>query len=1182
MLRPFAWIRKLLTKKANNLPIRKRVVTFRPCVERLEDRLAPATLRFLGISNDWSDAANWADQDPMGTGHVPTQQDDVVLENAAQLPIATIAIYDTNAHVNKLTINSGFTIALNGALTVEQFEFFDGVITGAGSLNINYSMLWSGGIMNGLGTTTLQSETTGVINQAPGGLAALGGWTLVNNGDLRWNGAFIVDPGSTIDNRDTLTFSAGNYRFDSTTPVLNGGTLAFDQASVVFTGPLNINNDVHVSASMAGSAVIISGDVTMRNFTLEADLSGSGALTVSNTFRWKSGSLGGDGSIVVLATGTLDLPFGTTRRLDGRTLTVQGQRTWARHEGGTGGSLPTDPADIGIFGDGYFNNTAVRPPALPAGPPVYDDMDEAGILYNAIVRTNTDEDTIWTVLERHSAPELGYISSAYATRYQAEFRALRTDLEAALSEIPDQQIRARALLDGNRPLADAAALHYALTRSGYDYFMLDRATVFRILSRYNTGTPDEIQTKLASLSSAHFGQYSTYLGVLIEQQLSGNDRTYAAYLAGISTDSSTRQRALLYMDACALNDAVQSGSWNNRSESAVQILTRNAAQRDLLLQVYTDCFPATATEEANMGLGQMALLTYRMGRGGWTTAEVDYVNRAYAGDRFALLAARLHDAMDRWGTDEQVVWDTLTGLYADERAMVAQVYRQNYGHTLLEDIVAEFSDNPIGLELTKTLRIFAHGGLTLAEQFWFGMRGWGTDDPAIRAAVVELGQMTPEQIAQVDAEYRALSGGESLRDGLYWDLCGRDWFGADQALRGRPTSLRGEVDLLLESVNYDRWTGTGMTFGDISNILSGSAQSIFNRHGTNLDGSRAELQRLISAYEAGNATEAQVRQQMSIVRRDLGTYTESRDSTTDIFANTLTTAAAVGIGIFSGGSATPVALLLYSVIGAGTNAITHVVLQGQSYDLGELPSDLLTGGIVTATAPLTFMRVPGSPNFITNVLLGAIEGGGNGASLGFAQGALTTAARSSTWDQGFELGVIRVGEAGAVNALIGMPTGAVLGGLIRAMQRLPQLRVSRSWQEHQELVTQNLISSKPGVNIGRQVTLDVTNNVTGEVETIVIDNIYRTSTGAFQLVEAKWSLANNLTDLSNNIRTVPSYTTSQRRAFTWIADGTSVTVRARGARAVEAGLSLIEPIAIVPEIQIHVNNPTGGIVARVY
>ena len=158
--------------------------------------------------------------------------------------------------------------------------------------------------------------------------------------------------------------------------------------------------------------------------------------------------------------------------------------------------------------------------------------------------------------------------------------------------------------------------------------------------------------------------------------------------------------------------------------------------------------------------------------------------------------------------------------------MVAQSYRKNYGIPLLQEFNQKLDPwyRPqwiFGQDLQKTIRIFQSGGLSVAEQFYYAMVGISTDEPAVRAALADLRAMTLEQIAQVDADYQALSG-ETLRVGLRGDLSGRDWFDAQQALRGRPTSLRMEVDRLLESVGFDRWNGTGIAGGDISNADAAS------------------------------------------------------------------------------------------------------------------------------------------------------------------------------------------------------------------------------------------------------------------------------------------------------------------------------------------------------------------------
>jgi hypothetical protein len=428
---------------------------------------------------------------------------------------------------------------------------------------------------------------------------------------------------------------------------------------------------------------------------------------------------------------------------------------------------------------------------------------------------------------------------------------------------------------------------------------------------------------------------------------------------------------------------------------------------------------------------------------GWNTAERNVITQALDGTRFEMLAAKLNAAMVGIGTDNELVWNTLNGLHADERAMVAQTYRRMFTESLYNAIDGDFDDVPgFSRDFTKTIKLLNHGGLTLAERLYYSMYGPGTTTADVRAAVAEMRTMTLSEIQAIDQEYQTLSGGETLENGLWWDLSGRDWLEAQQTLRGRPTTLRQEVDRVIESVGFDRWQGTGLTFGDISNIVNGATQSRLNNHGSNLDGSRSRLEELIVAYENGEATEAEVREQLAIVRQDLEVYSAARDQGAEFFANALTTAAAVGIGIFSGGSATPIALLMYSAIGATTNTVTRVVLQGQSYDLGNLPTDLLVGAISTGTAPFTFFRTGTSPDFLTNVLLGALEGAANAGTIGLLQGAMDTAVRLPTWQDGFQLGILRVGEAGVTNALIGLPTGAAIGGLTRALSSAPTMRRS--------------------------------------------------------------------------------------------------------------------------------------------
>jgi hypothetical protein len=105
----------------------------------------------------------------------------------------------------------------------------------------------------------------------------------------------------------------------------------------------------------------------------------------------------------------------------------------------------------------------------------------------------------------------------------------------------------------------------------------------------------------------------------------------------------------------------------------------------------------------------------------------------------------------------------------------------------------------------------------------------------------------------------------------------------------------------------------------------------------------------------------------------------------------------------------------------------------------------------------------------------------------------------------------------------------------------------------------------------------VTNTATNETVRIRIDNIYADNSGAFQMVDAKFSGVNDLTTsaLENTV------TPNQSIAYDWIRTGQPIEVVPAGENAVRAGLPVNAPITIAPSVEMHVNSP-NGIVVRTY
>jgi len=202
------------------------------------------------------------------------------------------------------------------------------------------------------------------------------------------------------------------------------------------------------------------------------------------------------------------------------------------------------------------------------------------------------------------------------------------------------------------------------------------------------------------------------------------------------------------------------------------------------------------------------------------------------------------------------------------------------------------------------------------------------------------------------------------------------------------------------------------------------------------------------------------------------------------------------------------------------------------------------------------------------------------------------AARAELWAEQDEYGEATVEGLHAVSDFstgfvaagsVAAPVGAALESRLAEASELevasqaPGATVATSWQQHEQLVTQQLVADNPGVNIGRQVTLDVT-GPTGETVRIRIDDLVPTN-GRYQLVDAKFSsvtdLTNPATDLTNTV------TDNQSVVYDWVARGEQVTVVPEGANAEAAGLTPGVPIQVQPSVQIHVNGP-NGIVVRNY
>lgn len=308
----------------------------------------------------------------------------------------------------------------------------------------------------------------------------------------------------------------------------------------------------------------------------------------------------------------------------------------------------------------------------------------------------------------------------------------------------------------------------------------------------------------------------------------------------------------------------------------------------------------------------------------------------------------------------------------------------------------------------------------------------------------------------------------------------------------------------------------------------------------------------VGGFAGGVAGEAT---RQTVNHRALGLGTETYDGGRILREGGHGAATGAAIGAAVGGAAA------FATTTAGAAAIGAVGRVAQRA-APTLSRAVVAGARATATAARAIGRVPGISH--AGRALQAIETGSHNLGVRAAQGVF---AEGST------------GAAAVTRYAATRSFAATFEPPPPTPPPPPAAAPATTWRQHEGQVTQAIDNSLPaGTTHGQQITLDVTNTATGELETIRIDNIYRDpATGNFQLVDAKFSSVRDLTtgNLSSTV------TESQQAVYGWIRNGDPVSVVPRGARAVTAGLPTTGPIPINPSVQVHVNSP-AGIVIRNY
>lgn len=192
---------------------------------------------------------------------------------------------------------NGGTARFNGTTTVETLLLSFGTLSGTGLVSVTGALDWSGGTMDGAGTTKI--EVGAVLSLSGGAKAFVGGRILDNAGDAAWTGGNIeAGAGAKIINQSGATFLvAGAVVYNHSQ---GGAVPEFDNLGLLDVSPVG---SVTFQAVFNNSGSV---NLTASTLALTRGGTGTGSVTVAagTTLQFGGGthimgSLTGDGTVDV-------------------------------------------------------------------------------------------------------------------------------------------------------------------------------------------------------------------------------------------------------------------------------------------------------------------------------------------------------------------------------------------------------------------------------------------------------------------------------------------------------------------------------------------------------------------------------------------------------------------------------------------------------------------------------------------------------------------------------------------------------------------------------------------------------------------------------------------------------------------------------------------------------------------
>ncbi|MCI0463918.1 MAG: hypothetical protein L0Z62_43850 [Gemmataceae bacterium] len=279
---------------------RQRAVTFRPGLERLEDRTVPETVTWTNrVGGAWNVPDNW-------DRGIPREADDVVIPDLpGNITIThatgTDAIRSLESRETLVLSGGSLSIGTSGAVSAINSTITGSLTVSGGSLEFKSTTLGGTGTLTNIATLTLTGSTVNapLVNQG----------TLVAQASSAINGSFTAAANSTLRVRGS---PAGDAVLTVANGFTNRGTIALTSVEASKAATLTVSSGTLTNAVGANLSSLPEAGGSR---TLSAQLDNQGILSVAqdlvltNTGRTLSNS------------GTIDIASGRILAVNGGSLT---------------------------------------------------------------------------------------------------------------------------------------------------------------------------------------------------------------------------------------------------------------------------------------------------------------------------------------------------------------------------------------------------------------------------------------------------------------------------------------------------------------------------------------------------------------------------------------------------------------------------------------------------------------------------------------------------------------------------------------------------------------------------------------------------------------------------------------------------------------------------------------------